>query len=71
MKEEISLRDILKKHENKKILVFTKSNLHYKTKNLKVFENFVTFTDKFDNEITLTISEVAQVTELKKEVNNE
>jgi len=51
--------------EGKRILIITKSGLHYNTNNLKCNEDYINFTDRFGMQILLDISEINSVEELR------
>lgn len=59
------LKTYLKKFEKKKIKILTKNNLNYLAVNLEVSDGFITFSDKFNDEIFLSFSELAQISEVK------
>ena len=54
-------QDFYKKFENKKIHILTKNNLHYNTSNLKISTSSAYFTDKYNNEILLALSEIMKI----------
>lgn len=57
-----SLNSLLEKYPDDLVLkILTKTGLHYEAKDIKVFTDSISFIDKFDNEILITISEISQV----------
>ena len=59
--------ELYKTFENKLILIVTHAGYKYKTSNLKVYEDVIKFTDKYSNEVMISISEIQSIQELKRE----
>lgn len=60
------IKNFLKKFEGKKVYILTNFEVRYLAHNLKVSDSFITFTDKFNTEVMLSISEISQITEVKE-----
>jgi hypothetical protein len=60
------IKTLLKEYEGKIILIVCKNSYKYRAHNLKVFEDYVKFVDKFDSSVIIHIDEIVSVQEVKK-----
>jgi len=60
-----TLKTLLKKYENKKILIVLKNNYKYKTNKIQILDNSLFFVDKFGAECVVALSEIASVQEVR------
>lgn len=58
------IKKLLLALQGKNVFLITKSKLHYRTNNLMVIDDSISFTDKFGSRVMISISEIAQVSEV-------
>ena len=62
----MELRDTLKQYEGKTVLIICTNSYKYNAHNLKVFDSYITFTDKFGSNVLVAIEQIASVQELRE-----
>lgn len=62
-----TIKNLLQRYERKPVLIILKNGFTYKTSSLKVIGDSISFTDKYNQDCLIAISEICSVQGIQNE----